>query len=976
MRTRIVILFFLASSFSTNATELDPLEILERNCITCHNADDHKGDVILDRSPVQIEHLEEIIEMVSGLSPEMPKDRDPLSKNEIAALRKWVKSDAKIAKGRILEDKYTPGLNWWSLKPIQQGTVPDLTGLSRKKWARNEIDAFILTKLTKKKLTPSPEAEPRALIRRLFYNLTGLPPSPEQMKGFLSAYAKNPEATYSTLVDKLLDSPAYGEHWARHWLDVARYGETHGYDKDKPRPNAWPYRDYVISSFNSDKPWSRFVQEQIAGDALFPGTADGIVALGFIAAGPWDFISHYEVGEGKVDGRIAKHMDRDDMVSATFNAFMSITAQCAQCHDHKFDPVSMQDYYRIQSVFAAVDRAPRVYDLDPKITAARQALEKEINALNQKQTEIKAKIITAGGPELEQLQNRISTLKIKSIGRIKKDPEFGYHSHISKTQDSEKWVQIELEKPAQIQEIVLTGAHDDYEGIGAGFGFPKRFRVEIADDTAFKKNAQLVSDNTAKDYPNPGVLPIHFGAKGKKARFIRITATKLALRKDDYNFALAELQVIDTKGKNVSTGAKVTALDSIEAPPRWKKSNLIDGKLPVDKSVPTAKELSSLQKKESELLARVTTSELIKSREDVQRRLGDKKTALGKLPKGKMVYAAATHFKQFGRVIPTEGKPRTIHLLHRGDIRSPGDEMHPGAPALWEEAKPEFVKLPNQSEGQSRAALARYLTDQKNPLVWRSIVNRVWLWHFGMGIVDSPNDFGRMGMKPTHPELLDWLANQLRDDPKQSLKKLHRLIVTSATWRQSATDVPAMADIDGGNQYYWKANRRRLSAEELRDSVLVVAGKMNREMGGPSFQDFVIEKPQHSPHYQYHLHNHNDPKALRRSIYRMIARSQMQPFLTTLDCADPSQMVAKRDETTTALQALALMNNPFMETMAGHFADRVSANADPISTAFALTTGRTPDDNERSQLVAYAKTHGMKNACRVILNLSEFAYLD
>ncbi|MCB1237003.1 MAG: DUF1553 domain-containing protein, partial [Verrucomicrobiae bacterium] len=226
------------------------------------------------------------------------------------------------------------------------------------------------------------------------------------------------------------------------------------------------------------------------------------------------------------------------------------------------------------------------------------------------------------------------------------------------------------------------------------------------------------------------------------------------------------------------------------------------------------------------------------------------------------------------------------------------------------------------------------------------------------------------------PELLDFLAAKLRDDPGQSLKSLHRLIVTSAAWRQSSAENAAASAVDAGNTLCWRANRRRLSAEELRDAVLSVSGKLGREMGGPSFQDFVIEKPEHSPHYEYELHDPDDPKAQRRSIYRMIVRSRTQPFLTTLDCADPSQMVAKRDETTTAPQALALMNNPFMTAMAGHFAARVKDAPSPTAAAFEIATGRAPRPEEAGALAEYGKRHGLANACRVILNLSEFAYVD
>ncbi len=959
------------------ADGIDPLAVLEKNCISCHNAHDHKGDVVLDRLPLQVDNLQMIVDSITGPDPEMPKKLDPLSPAEVAAIEAWVKAGAIIPEGRVLEDRYVPGREWWSLKPITSVKSPVASEPgSDRNWIHNEIDAFVLAKQKEKGLRPSPGATPRELVRRLHFDLTGLPPSPEKIAAFLTAHEKDAQGTYNALVDELLESPAHGEHFARHWLDVARYGETHGYDKDQPRPNAWPYRDYVIRSLNDDKPWGQFVREQLAGDVLAPADPNGIVALGFIAAGPWDLIAHSEVGEGKIDGRIAKHMDRDDMVSAVFNAFMSTTAQCAQCHHHKFDPVSMEDYYRLHAVFAAVDRADRVYDLDPAIQKKREQLLVEIDEAGTATRALDQRVSEAGGAELADLRNRIRSLADKGIGKIAKAPEFGYHSQIAPRQDTEKWVQIELPAAASIREVTLIGAHDEFNGIGGGFGFPERYRVEIADDAAFQKNVRRLADRTVSDLPNPGIVPLTIPGGNATAKYIRLTATKLAKRMDDYILALAELRVIGGDDTNLAAGAKVTALDSIEQAPRWGMRNLVDGKFPTGGDPDEVRELTECRSAEQGLLEKLNTPEIEKERAGVEEKLGALRKELDALPVGKLVYAAATHFTKFGNVIPTVGKPRKIHVLGRGDITNPGVEVRPGAPALWEGSGAEFALKPPATEADARAALANYLTAQENPLVWRSIANRVWLWHFGRGIVDSPNDFGRMGMKPTHPGLLDFLAARLRDDPKQSLKSLHRLIVTSATWQQSSVSDPARTAIDVGNTYYWRASRRRLSAEELRDAVLFSAGKLNREMGGPGFQDFVIEKPEHSPHYQYHLHDHQDPKAQRRSIYRMIARSQTQPFLTALDCADPSQMVAKRDETTTALQALALMNNPFMTTMAGDFAARVKAGPDPAATAFTIATGRAPREDERAALGAYAERHGLENTCRVILNLSEFAYVD
>ena len=317
----------------------------------------------------------------------------------------------------------------------------------------------------------------------------------------------------------------------------------------------------------------------------------------------------------------------------------------------------------------------------------------------------------------------------------------------------------------------------------------------------------------------------------------------------------------------------------------------------------------------------------------------------------------------------------------------------------------EFLLAEDHTEGQRRVALAKWISSKENPLTWRSIVNRVWLYHFGRGIVDSPNDFGRMGQLPSHPELLDWLAVQFRDEG-QSLKQLHRMIMTSATYRQTSNgrDENLVADssagkltssndadgqsselnnalaVDSSNIYLWRMNRRKLEAEAVRDAVLVVAGKLNRQSGGPAFQDFIVEKPEHSPHYEYLLHDPEDVRIHRRSIYRFLVRSQPQPFMTTLDCADPSMSVDKRSETVTALQALALLNNRLILTMEKYMAERIANEQTGLSQqvdyAFRLAFSRSPTAEELAELTPYAENYGLVNLCRVLLNLNEFMFVD
>jgi hypothetical protein len=591
----------------------------------------------------------------------------------------------------------------WAFKTAARPGIPVVKAA---KWCRNPIDSFILQKLEAQRMAPSAEADRRILLRRVTFDLTGLPPTPEAVDEFVKSH--DPLA-YEKAVESLLRSPRYGERWARHWLDTVHFAETHGYDKDKPRPNAWPYRDYVIRAFNTDKPYSRFVEEQIAGDALFPGAADATIATGFLAAGPWDYVGHVELPESKTDGLIARYNDRDDMVMNTMSTFQSLTVHCARCHDHKFDPITQEDYYGLQAVFAGVDRADRPYA----------------------------------------------------------------------------------------------------------------------------------------------------GANGK-------------------------------------TG---------------------------------------------------------------------------------LVYAAAAQFKGEGQFKPSPA-PKAIHKLVRGDVRRTGAVMEPGAVAVFNRLS--FESADPAKEANRRIGLARWITHTNNFNTRRSIVNRVWQYHFGRGIVDTPNDFGHLGGRPSHPELLDWLAVWFFENG-ESIKALHRLILTSATYRQGSGNNAQAEETDAENRFLWRCNRARLDAEQVHDTILAVSGKLDLTMGGPSVRQFFF-KDDHSPIYDYARYDVESAGNGRRSIYRFVVRSVTDPFMDTLDCADPSLLTPHRNTTTTALQALAMLNNPFVVRQAGEFAERLrrgSGNAGrQIDTAYRLIFSRNATEEERSAALHYVEKHGLTNFCRLLFNSNEFMFVD
>ena len=794
--------------------------ILAAKCYSCHGPKTQKSSYRLDvRSiafaggdhgdppivPGKIE-ASPLLKYVSDADSEMampPKDSQQprLTDEEIASLREWIEEGAiwPESANTILEDP----LDWWSFKPMRKASLPTPDA--------NPIDSFVNSKLRDNGLSLSPPADARTLARRIYFDLIGLPPSPDALDAFERDSGTDAERALDRLVDQLLEMPQYGERWARHWLDVVHYGDTHGYDKDKPRPNAWPYRDYVIRAFNEDKPYARFVEEQIAGDILWPETADGVEALGFIAAGPWDFIGHAEVPESKTDGKIARHLDRDDMVSNTIGTFCSVTIHCAQCHQHKFDPITQEDYYRLHAVFSALDRTDRRYYRD-------EAIQKQFLKLNRLNSE--------------------TSIALKQI-----------------------------EKP------LLQLAGEEYVAL------TKRI------DAAGK-----VKDKDAED-----------------------------------------------KGKLVEEREALILKFADEATKTKRKELLIE-----------------LQ------------------------RLADE---LKKLPAPSMVYAGGIHSGggSFMGTGAAGGKPRPIFVLARGQVTQPLTEVSPGALSALSFRPFEFSLAPESGEGDRRVALARWVTDPANPLTWRSIVNRVWHYHFGRGIVETPNDFGRNGGLPSHPELLDWLAVDFRDKGG-SLKQLHRMIVKSATYRQSSSSHENGEKLDSNNALLWRQNRRRLEAEAIRDSVLAVSGKLDLKMGGPGWQDFVIEHPEHSPHYEYGLADPSDVKTWRRSVYRFIVRSQTQPWMTSLDCADPSMRVDKRNESLSSIQALALLNNGFILTQSKHFAERVAKESDDIAVqvdyAHRLAFGVNPSESRRMQLIEFAKANGMPYLCRMFLNLNAFTFVD
>ena len=962
--------------------------ILNNKCLPCHGPEKQRSGYRVDVRSIALEGGEysapnivpgdaaksPLYLYVSGGDPEMemPPKGEPLSQTDIALIKRWIDEGAKWPES--VSAQVADPRAWWSLQPITRVSLQ--TDL--KNDDTHPIDDFIRARLRDAGLEPAPQADARTLYRRVSFDLTGLPPTPEELDAFV--HDTNP-AKYELLVDRLLASPRYGERWARHWLDVVHYADTHGFDKDKPRENAWPYRDYVIRALNEDKPYARFVEEQIAGDALYPNTRDGIEALGFLAAGPWDLIGHEEVSEEKIDGKFARHFDRDDMLGNALGSFASVTVQCAQCHNHKFDPIPQEDYYALQSVFAAIDRAEKRYDSAPEVAEHRARASDARSRCVTELAVLDATFAAQAGVELAALDAEIARTTAATAGSS--SPQFGYHSELASDPNEPKWVMVDLGASRAFDRIILYPASDPFNGIGDGFGFPEAFRVEACDTPDFSHDVFLIASGTSASLGTPRTAPIVLDSPGAMARYVRVTATKLAPRLGDFNFALAELEVIDATARNIAAAAPVASFDTIELGERWRRANLTDGIAP-GLAISVAS-LDELQQRRETLRGRFESQETTQRREELVRDVARLDSELAALPAPSAVYAGTVHTGS-GAFVGTGangGKPREIHVLARGQVTSLGKRVEPAALTALDHLLPSRFELASDApEAERRAALARWLTDPRNALVWRSIVNRVWHYHFGRGIVDTPNDFGRMGGSPSHPELLDWLAATFRDDMSGSLKSLHRLIVTSATYRQRSDHTNAIAaEQDRDNRLLWRANARKLEAEAVHDAVLAVSGELDLSMGGPGYRDFVIVNPEHSPHYRYDLADPEDRSTFRRSVYRFIVRSQMQPFLTTLDCADPSMRVDKRNQSVSPNQALAYLNNGFMLAQSARFAARIRREtgediAPQISRAIQLAFGRTAREDELIALTEFTQEHGLENACRVILNLNEFSFID
>jgi mono/diheme cytochrome c family protein len=984
--------------------EKDVRPIFAESCYRCHGPNKKTSDFRLDVKSDAMKGGDNGVAIVPGHSADSPmiqrvtgQDKDghmppsgkPLTTSQIAILKAWIDQGARWP-------DYPAAVTakpHWAYQPLKLPPVPAIR--NPKSEIRNPIDSFILAKLGEKGLAPSKPAEKRDWLRRVTFDLTGLPPTPDETREFL---ADNSPLSFERVVDRLLASPHYGERWAQHWMDVAHFAESHGNDQDRPRPNAWPYRDYLIRSFNEDKPYARFVAEQVAGDVLYPDDPQATVALGFLAAGPWDESSLRDIVADTIDNKIAQVLDRDDMLTTTMTTFVSSTVNCARCHNHKFDPISQQDYYSLQAVFAGVDRAERTYDPDPRVFARRRELVARRHALVHELSNR-----TAMSPEsqkvVDEWERKEKSRSVAwepltptsfsatngSIARLQPDGSLLYSGKAPETDTY--WITARIPK----------------SGVTA-------FRLEVLADPSLphggpgrQDNGNLhLSEFRAFGWPGSGLLPIPLPIKRATADFNQMgwgieqalddnskTAWGIYPEVGKSHLAVLELArplMADSDMLVTFMLSQVHGGHHLIGRPRLSYTTAADPKLaePLPSSI-------------SEILQIPPEKRTAAQRSDLARfaLIAQIEEELASLPPQQLVYAAAHDFKPDGNFKPSP-HPRPVNVLRRGDINSPAEPANPGTLACVPGLPSRFQLANLDDEGGRRAALARWLSNPNNVLTWRSIVNRVWHYHFGRGIVDTPNDFGHMGSTPTHPELLDWLACDFRTSGG-SLKHLHKLIVLSATYRQtsaiaesdmSASDKPGNPkseirnpkSIDSDNRYLWRMNSSRLDAESLRDAILIASGKLDLKMSGPSVKQFIQKPGIHvTPIVDYVNFDVDDPANFRRSVYRFLFRTLPDPFMEAMDHPDASQQAPVRTSSMTSLQALAMLDNKFIVRQSEHLAERLqresSEPANQIRRLYELTLNREPKPREIELLTGHAARYGLANVCRVILNSNEFVFV-
>ncbi len=912
---------------------------------------------------------------VNGDEPELmmpPRDSGvaPLSADELKTLRTWIDEGASwpdaLAGATSLH---------WSLQPLVKPQVPA--------GSNNPIDAFVRAKLQSVGLTESPPADRPTLMRRLYFDLVGLPPTPEEVQAF---EADMNEGAYERLVDRLLESSSYGERWGRHWLDVARYTESQGFEYDRLRDNAWHYRDYVIKSFNEDKPYDQFMKEQIAGDVLQPVTRDGIVATSFLVCGPYDQAGNSQ--KNATQRAITREDELEDLIGVVGQTFLGLTINCARCHAHKFDPISHEEYYRIKSVFEGVKHGERPITSDEVKRAMDQQREASQLAVTRAQERLAAleglgREAAAEANDRDQQPAQLgptpmaqwkfasqheADLQGELIGgatigadTLKLAAEGAYFKSRVLTKDVrektlEAWVSLaNLEQRGGAAISIESGDGQVFDAIVFGEQEPKKW---MAGSEGFKRTqAFAIADEEA----TPGKF-VHvamvYQADGKILFYRNGEMTGKAYK------PASQQQTFRGGDAHVLLGLRHTGGGRPWLTGDIKSAALYDRALSADE-VRAAFESDGNTITRAQILAALTP----------EQRVAHEK-AVAELEEAKATLVRAEKSALEVSYVGTRVQPEPTKRLKRGEVTSPAEVVAPGALSAVGSISADFGLAADAPEAERRRRFADWLIDSRNPLPARVMANRIWYHHFGQGLVATPNDFGAGGAAPSHPELLDWLAVQLIDGGWK-LKSLHRLIVSSDTYRQSSQFQAEGSSVDADNQLLWRFSPRRLEAEAVRDAMLVASGQLNSKAGGAGFRPFVTTEFNAT---FYTPVDRDEADFNRRTVYRININSGKDPLLDAFDCPDPGVKTPRRGVTTTPLQALELMNNAFVQRMSGRLAELAleSTRGDmgrAVEYAYMRTLGRKPNVEEATRAIVAAKERSLKNVCWALLNSTEFLYV-
>ncbi len=977
------------------------------HCLDCHNAADHKGELDLSNAKHALRQIKRVI--VAGDAEEsvlwklvnegaMPPEQ-PLTEQEKLILKLWIDQGAQWGSTNPIDRfAYTTakraGADWWSLRPVER---PELPTVENAAWIRNPLDAFVLAKLESRNIKPAGAADRLTLIRRVTFDLIGLPPTLDEIDQFVND--TRPDA-YARLVDRLLDSQHYGERWARHWLDIARFTESQGFEYDRFRPNAWHYRDYVINALNADKPYNIFLQEQIAGDVTNfaePGhevTSDGMVATSLLVCGPWDQAGNAQANV--TQKRITREEELEDLVSVIGQSLLGMTINCARCHSHKFDPIPQEDYYRFKAVFEGIKHGERSIETAAEATAQSQhaaTLHSEAKAVERKVAELqrvaRAQVVAklnAAGSRNPTLSAAPAAYAHWSFAKDGKDDIGSMHGELvggatlrdgrlvlngqnqfmrtSNTEQDisektlEAWVLLPTLNQGGGGVITLqtvTGA--EFDSIVFAERQPGKW---IAGSNGFVRTRDLEADRESSERELIHVAIVYRADKSIAMYRNGVPygesylATSLVTYKSGKSQVLLGLR--HTGGGNGSLIGEIESASLYNAALNEQDIAASYASGPNGGAVITTEQIlatmTAAQRDEYES-AVVRAKQL---REEVER-----------FPKPRVSYVGLRQ------------QPEPTALLVRGDVTKPGEVVSPGAISAIKLQESEFQLAADAPEADRRVQLARWLVNPKHPLTPRVMVNRLWHYHFGRGIVETPNDFGFNGARPTHPELLDWLASEFVDGSQPwSIKHMHRLILNSATYQQASTFNASAMDVDADNTLLWRFTPHRLEGEIIRDAMLAVSGELNRTVGGPSFMPFIVTKF-NSDFYQ--PIDPLGPEFNRRTIYRANINSGKSAMMDALDCPDPSIKTPARRVTTTPLAALALMNNSFVLRQANKLAGRLTTSGggettNSIQKAYLMCFARPATDSELRRAVQFVNDQGLETFCWVLLNATEFLYVN